>query len=147
MLDDEDEPIKEFSHYQVTFSQNAVIKGEDVDLSSKIKVKRGVNFDISNYIAEGSVVSIKGFIWDWKNPQTGELGCSVNLSAVAIHELKVLESNGGGSAFGGMGIDDDEFESVVEASSKPSNPAASSSSGDSTDNQEPPIDFDDEIPF
>lgn len=146
--DDEGEPLTEFSHYQITFSMNPFKKDDEGDLVPRdlpIRVKKGIEFNLKDRIAEGSKVIVKGSLWDWTHKDQGD-GCSLNLSSIAITELIKLETNAY-DPFAGMDLED-EFEDIeVPTFTKPEakadvpadKPAETTSQAPAIDDEEDPF--------
>lgn len=107
VLDDEDEPVKEFSHYQVTFSRPIKYfdkkKNETVYNTVPIKVKGHPEFKQNDKIGSDSEVVVKGSLWI--NDFEGKKQMGLNLVSIGVANL--VEVTGGGfDPFAGMGFDD-----------------------------------------
>lgn len=142
-LDEMDEPVKKFSHYQITLRQNAKIGDKEVILP--VTMVDGTK--VTDILAEGSKVTILGQAYETIFRDQPAMG--LNLKEVKIHELITLE--GGGEpedpfAALGMSSSAKDFEQEVQDEGEPEKVAVPQSSPVSQ--PEPPIDFDDsEIPF
>lgn len=152
LLDDEDEPIKEFSHYQVTFSRPISFfdkkKGETVYNTVPIKVKGHPDFKQSDKIGAESEVIVKGSLW--VNDFEGKKQMGLNLVSIGVAEL--VEVTGGNfDPFAGMGFDDvpeatkGESKSVSDFKQTPPPSDKVNMAEELPEPQED--DWDDEVPF
>ncbi len=148
--DDEGNPVKEFSHYQFKMKQK-MLTPEGTIKPMKIKVKKGIEFDVTKQIPVGSEVIINGCIWDYS--RSDGKGVSNSLYDLTILELaEEQERTQQVDALAGFGIDSSEFESVANEDPFGDNPEPQKAAPKKTESeayQAPAVeDFDDsEIPF
>lgn len=144
ILDDEDEPVKEFSHYQITFSRPIKYtnkQGEVVYNTVPIKVKGHPEFKQTDKIGSDSEVVVKGSLWI--NDFEGKKQMGLNLVSIGVTNL--VEVTGGGfDPFAGMGFDDvaEVAKGVVEVKQSPM--PKDDKPEPMPQYNEPPMDFDDD---
>ena len=109
VLDEEGNPVEEFSHYRLLLSQKAYKDGKLNPI--KFKVKKGVEFEASDIIGTGSEVIIDAITWTWYNPKKGEGGVSHSIRSVSIIDLVPYQSAGkqGVDPLAAFGLDSSEY--------------------------------------
>lgn len=92
ILDEFDEPIKEFSHYQITPKQRKTVNGNPVDITV---VMASDNSPVTDFLNEGSKVSVLAQAFESNFEKKRYIG--LNIKEVKVHELVAYEGGSGGS--------------------------------------------------
>lgn len=95
VLDEMDEPIKEFSHYQISVYQRKQINGKDFVLPV---VMAEDNSAVDTFLNEGTKVSVLGQAYETIFRDKPAMG--LNLKEVKVHELVAYEGGSSSSNYG-----------------------------------------------
>lgn len=148
VLDDEGDPAKEFSHYQMSVYQNRKIKGQDVVLPV---VMSADNAPVDSFLNEGTKVSILCQTYETIFRDKPAMG--MNLKEVKVHELVAYEggSSGGVDPWASLGMTAADVPSFDTPAETPKEEAPQQSSLQAQPEPPQPAqgfdDFDDDVPF
>lgn len=151
ILDEMGDPVKEFSHYQVTLRQNGFItKGGEKSKVLIPVVMADTNEEVDGFLQEGSKVSVLGQAYETTFRDNPAMG--LNLKEVKVHEAVLYEGsgNGGGSdPWAALGLTSAVVEKAAsEADNQDNNNNNKEVAPAKQANNEPNFDdFDDDIPF
>ena len=144
VLDDMGDPVKEFSHYQITTRQRATITKDGVETKVTLPVVMASdNSIVDGFLQEGSKVSI--LVQAYETIFRDKPAMGLNLKEVKVHEAILYEGGSGGShsdPWAALGL----TSAVVEKAAQEA-PEQQQESGASSEPSFDDFDDTDSIPF